>query len=107
MSLEEEVRTALEACLPRLSDDAAREVRHYLEDDEPEMAFEGCMLALIGVDRLSAGVGFSTLSGLARRLRLDREPVFDGDFWGRFSRWGERLSGRVLEGDDEQQGAAD
>lgn len=92
MSLEEDVRSMLEACLPMLPDDGAKEVRHYLEHGEPAMAFEGCMIELISGGGLPPGVTFSGLAAIAGRLGLDKESVFDGEFWIKFCRWGEQIS---------------
>ena len=95
MNLEEDVRLAIEACLPLLPDDGAKEVRHYLDHGEPEMAFEGCMLELISANQLPSDIGFAKLCALARGLGLEEESVFDGEFWSKFCRWGEELSHRA------------
>lgn len=92
MKLEEDVYSTIEVCLPFLPDDGAKEVRRYLEHGEPELAFEGCILELIRANRLPSGIAFSKLSALAKGLGLDEEPVFDGEFWVKFRRWGEQLS---------------
>lgn len=92
MSLEEDVKSTLEACIPFIPQDGAKEVRHYLDYGEPEMAFEGCMLELIKANRLPTGIAFSKLSVLARELGLHNESVFDGEFWINFCGWGEQLT---------------
>ncbi|MEM7245847.1 MAG: hypothetical protein AAF533_10920 [Acidobacteriota bacterium] len=91
MSQDERFDRIVRACWPLVDGDGQKEVRHYLEHGEPEMAFEGLMLELMTGDRFPSEVEFSDLQAMARAFRLDEESVFDGDFWEKFCRWGARF----------------
>jgi hypothetical protein len=90
MDAAERVRLFYEASSALISEDAAEGVRHYLEHGEHEMALEGLALELIAAKAAPAGIEFSAWEALARELHLDDEPTFDGDFWRKFTEWGQR-----------------
>ena len=90
MDTDARVRVLYEASAPLLSEDAAKGVLHYLEHGEPEMALEGLVLELIAANAAPAGIEFTVWEALARELHLDDEPIFDGEFWRKFTDWGRR-----------------
>ncbi|GGD66934.1 hypothetical protein CO662_28305 [Rhizobium anhuiense] len=55
----------------------------YLDNREYEMAFEGLFLELIK-SRKTIKLNASECIGMARQLKLDKETVFDHQFWSKF-----------------------
>lgn len=62
-----------------LSQDTVEAVGHYINHDEYEMAFEGLCIDLM----LSSAdsVDWAECLDVARELSLDKESVFDAEFW--------------------------
>lgn len=80
MSIETLVRKTLSA----LPEDGAKEVEHYLEHGEIEMALEGLLIELTVQGYVPEGTSFSELLLSAVELGLDREQVFDVNLWQKF-----------------------
>ena len=57
------------------------DVLHYLRHDEPEIAFEGLFLDLMGKGNITISKNADDYMEMARQLLLDKENVFDNDFW--------------------------
>ncbi|MFW8584364.1 hypothetical protein ACOJBM_03835 [Rhizobium beringeri] len=55
----------------------------YLDNREYEMAFEGLFLELIK-SRKTIKLNAIECIGMARQLKLDKETVFDHQFWSKF-----------------------
>ncbi|CAN7437753.1 hypothetical protein [Rhizobium sp. LjRoot258] len=55
----------------------------YLDNREYEMAFEGLFLELIKSGK-TIKLNASECMGMARQLKLDKETVFDYQFWSKF-----------------------
>ena len=55
----------------------------YLDNREYEMAFEGLFLELIKSGK-TIKLNTSECMGMARQLKLDKETVFDYQFWPKF-----------------------
>lgn len=89
MDKEEEVMRCVKECADVLPTEALKEVRHFLEHGEFEMAFEGLVLELIENDATPAGFSASKWMSVAEALGLRTESVFVGDFWDRLGAWAE------------------
>ena len=68
-----------------LDQDSQDAVSHYITHEEYEMAFEGFFLEMINKKVNSSK--FLVYVDLGKNLGLDKESVFDGDFWNKFSIW--------------------
>lgn len=67
------------------SDDTVDAVKNYCSVDEYEMAFEGLML-----DSIENGISYDEdtmckIYYLAKALNLNKESIFDADFWQKFT----------------------
>ena len=71
----------IEPLAGRLSDSSRADVNHWLDVGEAEMACESVILA-IHAERpaIDQETKFALLD-MAKKLHLDRESVFRGDFW--------------------------
>jgi len=68
-----------------LSIESIDAVNHYLEHDEFEMAFEGLFLDLMSIEHLPQLLDGKRCMDLAIIMKLDKESVFDAEFWKKFS----------------------
>lgn len=79
-----EVANAIRLLLDKYSDQLSRDtvdgVNHYLNHDEYEMAFEGLCIGLMNGPAFSAQ-DRQRCQAMAKRLGLDRDSVFDSEFW--------------------------
>ena len=91
MKHNEHIRRLFEACRHLISVDGAAQVQHYIEHGEHEMAFEGLVLELIAADATPPDFRFDEWEVLARQMGLVQDPVFDGDFWSKFVKWGNSI----------------
>ena len=71
-----------------LSTEALKEVNHFFEHDEFEMAFEGLAIELMGACTYPENFRFSEWKDLGIEYRLNEHSVFDGSFWRKFNQWG-------------------
>lgn len=69
--------------------DSLEEVIHYYDHGEYEMAFEGLVIELINANRYPDNFIFYEWMELALEFNLDKESIFDGEFWRKFILWGE------------------
>jgi len=68
-----------------LDESSVEAVKHYLNHDEYEMAFEGLL-----IDLMERGCGLNDVEwcryiDIGKKMGLDKESVFDSAFWGKFS----------------------
>ncbi|WP_214824105.1 hypothetical protein [Exiguobacterium algae] len=75
----------------KIPNDGLEEVRHYYEHGEYEMSFEGLVIELMSVRKYPDNFDFNDWKELAIYYGLDRESVFEGDFWMEFLQWGGEL----------------
>ena len=61
-----------------------RAVQHYLDHDEYEMAFEGLFIELMKANADMNKSRLETYYNLGQKLGLDKDSVFDGEFWKKF-----------------------
>ncbi len=79
----------IRTCRSLLPADAISEVEHYFAHGEHEMAFEGLVIELMRADVVPPAFAYEDWCALARELGLDKDSVFDGEFWTKFVTWGE------------------
>lgn len=71
-----------------LSSDDLEGVLHYLEHGEYEMSFEGLVIEFYSTDKYPTNFNFEQWKKLAVSFGLDKESVFDENFWDKFIKWG-------------------
>ena len=81
--LRQDVQSVLDEHGDSLPAESVEAVRHYLEHDEYEIAFEGLCLDLMTAK--SSGVDWTRCRELGRRLGLHEESVLDIDFWSKLN----------------------
>lgn len=64
-------------------------VEHYLQHGEYEMAYEGLVIELYASGLYPANFNFTDWKELGLVLGLDKESVFDEEFWDKFNKWGQ------------------
>jgi len=69
-----------------LDEDTVDAVRHYVIHDEYEMAFEGLFIEIMNLIKVP-GIDFQKSREIALLLKLDKETVFDHNFWGKFDKY--------------------
>jgi hypothetical protein len=72
--------------------DGLEEVRHFYEHGEYEMSFEGLIIEFMSVRKYPENFDFKDWKELAIYYGLDRESVFEWDFWMKFLDWGENFN---------------
>ncbi|KLV04647.1 hypothetical protein ABT56_14410 [Photobacterium aquae] len=80
----EKVQAILDLCLGSLCEDAVSEIVHYIEHNEPEIAFEGLFIELIQLGVLPKNVDKTSCIELGEYLNLDSESVLGDEFWSKF-----------------------
>ncbi len=80
----EKIRVLLNSNQSLLEKNIIQGIIHYLDVDEYEMALELLCLALMNVDNFPLGE-LETMYELAKQLNLDKESVFDDNFWMNFT----------------------
>ncbi len=78
---EEDFKIAFGMCKPTLSEEAKKNVEHYLNHGELEMAFESLGLSLKAEAINVPGAARELLYPLAAVLGLIEESVFSASFW--------------------------
>src|SRR5688572_3411762 len=73
--------------LGNLNAHSQKAIAHYIHHDEYEMAFEGIFIDLMEAGRISSDRNLEEYEQLGKKLNLDKESVFDGDFWDKFVRF--------------------
>ncbi|WML46754.1 hypothetical protein RCG23_14005 [Neobacillus sp. PS3-34] len=71
-----------------LSTDVIKEVEHYFNHSEYEMAFEGLLIELTKLGKYPLGFNFLEWKALGEHFKLDKESVFDVSIWTKFLNWG-------------------
>lgn len=84
-AVNDKIRALIASNQKRLDAEKIAGMVHYLEVDEYEMALELLCLALM---RISDGtlLDLEAAAELAKQVGLDRESVFDDNFWANFSK---------------------
>lgn len=65
-----------------LEPDTYSSVMHYLEHGEYEMAYEGLFIDLIAANFQPQNIDLENYLRIGIKLKLNKESVFKGDFWG-------------------------
>jgi hypothetical protein len=75
-----------------LSIEEIREVEHYFNHSEYEMAFEGLLIELTKLGMYPKDFNFLEWKALGEHFNLDKESVFDESIWEKFLNWGKTYS---------------
>lgn len=81
------IRKLLNENAAHLDTQSQEVVRHYLDHDEYEMAFEGLFLDLIAHGSITSCDKLDVYLALGRSLNLEKESVLDGQFWPKLMRF--------------------
>ena len=85
---EMQIKDIIDNCRRILPNDVIKEVQHFYEHCEYEMALEGLVIELIKADIAPANYNYDEWRELMQNIGLDKEPNFDGEFWSKFVEWG-------------------
>ena len=69
-----------------LDDNAVEAVRHYLENAEYEMAFEGLIIEIMNL-KYRPAIDWDECRKVGIELGLNQDSVFKIDFWERFENY--------------------
>ena len=64
-------------------------VAHYLNHGEYEMAYEGLVIELYTTGLYPSNFNFAEWKELGLAFELEKESVFDEEFWDKFNNWGQ------------------
>ncbi|WP_330924932.1 hypothetical protein [Candidatus Sororendozoicomonas aggregata] len=79
----EKVKSIVSCYKHFLCNDAYEEVINYLENREPEMAYEGFLIEIINSDKNPEEIDKEQVLYVAKYLSLDYESVFDKNIWNK------------------------
>jgi hypothetical protein len=89
-----EIHKAISSLLDTYSDildtDTYSEVMHYLQHGEYEMAFEGLFIDLINASFDVQKVDIEYYFNLGEKLNLNKESIFNHEFWNVFKNYIEK-----------------
>ncbi|MET3195165.1 hypothetical protein [Bacillus sp. OAE603] len=71
-----------------LDTEAIKEVEHYYNQGEYEMAFEGLLIELIQIRKYPKRFIFNDWKELSEVYNIENESVFDESIWPKFLKWG-------------------
>lgn len=71
-----------------ISLDGLEGVEHYLEHGEYEMSYEGLVIELYTTELYPTNFNFTEWKELGLTFGLDKESMFDEEFWDKFIKWG-------------------
>lgn len=80
------INSTVELLKDTLDKDTIEAVRHYLIHDECEMAFEGLFIEIMNLTQ-APEIDFIKSREVAKLLKLDKESVFDYNFWENFNEY--------------------
>ncbi len=69
-----------------------KEVQHFFEHGEYEMAFEGLVIELMIINKYPEQYNYQEWENIGLEFRLDKESVFDSELWNKFKKWGRKHS---------------
>ena len=81
----EMIKKILDLCQSYLTQDTIDAVMHYVNHDEYEMAAEGLFIDIMKLDIVPPNLSKSMCFNLVTSLELDKEVVFEPDFWLKFT----------------------
>jgi hypothetical protein len=84
IAINKKLEGILTVCESSLCTEAVVEIKHYIENNEPEIAFEGVFLELMQLNRMPAGLNSDICLELALSLKLNEETALSDKFWQRF-----------------------
>lgn len=83
-AVSDKIRAIIASNQKRLDAEKIAGIVHYLDVDEYEMALELLCLALMRISDATL-LDLEAAAELAKQVGLDRESVFDDNFWANFS----------------------
>ncbi|WP_417387115.1 hypothetical protein [Gimesia sp.] len=86
-ALSEEVSGLITSCRGLFDKDELAGVDHYLNHNEPEMAFEGLIIELIQANRVPDDFDIAQWKRVAQTAGLPAGGVFDENIWDKFCDW--------------------
>jgi hypothetical protein len=72
-------------------DETCEAIEHYIDHHEFEMAFEGLFIEIMKEDKWRHNKSLSFYLNLGIILSLDKESVFEVDFWSKLIKWSNKL----------------
>jgi hypothetical protein len=69
-----------------LDEDSIKTVNHYIDHDEYEMAFEIIFLEIMKMHKKPV-IDYKQTTETALHLKLDKQTIFDIDFWKKYKDW--------------------
>jgi hypothetical protein len=86
-----EIESFIKATLSQVSSlldaETIDSVNHYLDNAEIEMAFEGLYIEIMTQPSTSSLIDFNKSKNAALLLGLDKETVFEPNFWAMFEKF--------------------
>ena len=85
-SIKNYIISVLETVKTNLDQESIDSVKHYLDHEEYEMAFEGLFIEIM---KLNSRPNIDFIEGrkFGKLLKLDEESVFDFNFWRQFENY--------------------
>lgn len=80
------IRSILDMVKSKLDLESFEAVTHYVEHGEFEMAFEGLFIEIMKMKERPI-IDLYKAKNVAELLELDKETVFDSDFWQNFQQY--------------------
>jgi hypothetical protein len=81
--IKESLKAILSLVDSKLEKSLIDHIEHYIKHDEYEMAFEVLFTEIIKFENLSL-IDYKKVKEIGKLLKLDKETVFDPNFWGNF-----------------------
>ena len=88
---EERIGEIIHSCKSIVSEETNKEVRHFYEHGEFEMAFEGLLIDLMKGNKVPQNYDYDQWCNLIKETGLDEETNFVGDLWENFQEWGKAM----------------
>ena len=85
--MEEKLLELIKSCKQYIDDDTLNEVMHFYKYGEYEMSLEGLIIEMIKIKKYPRNMSGDIIKNLVLYYHLDKESVFDYNFWERFSKW--------------------
>lgn len=75
-----------------ISEEGFKEIMHFFNHGEFEMAFEGLVIELMEAKKYPIHYEHQEWKRMGLEFKLDKDCVFDGNFWTTFEKWGEEYN---------------
>lgn len=85
--MEEKLKIIIEKCVAILDAESIKEVWHFYDHGEYEMALEGLLIELTTARKYPSNYDFNQLNELVLYYDLKNEAVFDVNIWEKYICW--------------------